>query len=154
MSIKHWKFSYDPKNSVRVQACRPLTARRVADAAFLGAGTSCWRSQGEQLPPHFLFIIKIKEIQSQDKNIIEPWTEKIQKFWPIKEKFRLLLFEFWFVCFIHRVPLYSQAGLELTEISHVLGLKAWAIWPKIKIIFTLLGKSFFYVVFLFFMRSL
>lgn len=24
-----------------------------------------------RLPPHFFFIIKIKEIQSQDKNIIE-----------------------------------------------------------------------------------
>lgn len=30
-----------------------------------------------RLPPHF-FIIKIKEIQSQDKNIIELWTEKMQ----------------------------------------------------------------------------
>lgn len=33
-----------------------------------------------RLLPRFVFIIKIKEIQSQDKNSIELWTEKIQKF--------------------------------------------------------------------------
>lgn len=51
------------------------------DAAFLGAGTSLLEITGvNRLPPHFFFIIKIKEIQSQDKNIIELWTEKIQEF--------------------------------------------------------------------------
>lgn len=51
------------------------------DAAFLGVRTSLLEITGvNRLPPHFFFIIKIKEIQSQDKSIIELWTEKIQEF--------------------------------------------------------------------------
>lgn len=62
------------------QACMPLAAKTgQPDAAFLGARTSLLEITGvNRLPPHFFFIIKIKEIQSQDKNIIELWTEKIQ----------------------------------------------------------------------------
>lgn len=82
MSIKHWKFSYDPKNSVRVPGMHAAGGKAGRpDAAFLGAGTSLLEITGvNRLPPHFFFIIKIKEIQSQDKNIIELWTEKIQEF--------------------------------------------------------------------------
>lgn len=62
------------------------------DAAFLGAGTSLLEITGvNRLPPHFFFIIKIKEIQSQDKNIIELWTEKIQEFTMTGEGTRAIL---------------------------------------------------------------
>lgn len=62
------------------------------DAAFPGAGASLLEITGvNRLPPHFFFIIKIKEIQSQDKNIIELWTEKIQEFTMTGERTRAIL---------------------------------------------------------------
>lgn len=74
------------------QACTPLAARQVSLTrlpwsrnVFAGDhGVNGW-------PPHFFFIIKIQEIQSQDKNIIELWTEKIQEFTMTGEWTRAIL---------------------------------------------------------------
>lgn len=71
-----------------------------------------------RLPPHFFFIIKIKEIQSQDKNIIELWTEKIREFTMTDEGTRAILplcpqaaSAHWQAFLLHNLP-WTASGSE------------------------------------------